>query len=312
MKGIKALFVILIIYSAAQAQDSTMLKLQQHGKTILSRQPDSLRLEAQVSFRLELDSLLSSTQDTLLPLDSLKNLSVLYTPDSSVRVITWLFPFSNGAYSFYGYLHYFNPTDSSWNLLSLKDRHKEIKEPTARQLDTKNWYGALYYDIIVKDSLINLLGWNGYHNQKNEKIIEVLWFDEEGQPRFGKRVFPEYRSGFQDSVRRVIFQYANDASMSLRYSNVLRQVLEPNENRMAGGMKRVKIRQDLIVFNKLDPIQPMFEGDFRYYVPLTETLQGFYFENGKWLFQDEVIILSEQAPVTGEGSGEINLFPSGK
>jgi hypothetical protein len=77
-------------------------------------------------------------------------------------------------------------------------------------------------------------------------------------------------------------------------------------------MKRVKIRQDLIVFNKLDPIQPMFEGDFRYYVPLSETLQGFYFENGKWLFQDEVIILSEQAPVSEGGSREINLFPSRK
>lgn len=312
MRGFKALFFILIFWGAAQAQDSTTFKLQQYGKMILSRQPDSLRMKAQVAFRLELDSLLNQHKDTLLPLDSLKNLSVLYTPDSSVRVITWLFPFSNGAYSFYGYLHYFNPSDSNWNLLALKDRHKEIKEPTARKLDAQNWYGALYYQLIIKDSLINLLGWNGYHNQKNEKIIEVLWFDEKGQPQFGKRIFPEYRSAFQDSVRRVIFQYANDASMSLRYSNVLRQVLKPNENRMAGGMKRVKIRQDLIVFNKLDPIQPMFEGDFRYYVPLTETLQGFYYENGHWIFQDEVIILSEQAPVLEGGSGEINLFPSGK
>lgn len=312
MKALKALIYILIFWGVAHAQDSTMFKLQQYGKTILSRQADSLRMDAQVNFRLGIDSLLRKQKDTLLPLDSIKNLSVLYTPDSNLRVVTWLFPYNNGAYSFYGYLHYFLPSDSAWHLVLLKDRHMEIKEAPARELTPEKWYGALYYDLVVSDSMVTLLGWNGYHDQKNEKVIEVLWFDKNGNPRFGKKVFPEYRSGFQDSVRRVIFQYANDASMALRYSNVLRQMQKPNENRMIGGMKRVKVRQDLIIFNKLDPIQPMFEGDFRYYVPLTETLQGFLYEDGKWIFQEEVIILSEQTPFAGKGSGEINLFPPGK
>jgi hypothetical protein len=100
--------------------------------------------------------------------------------------------------------------------------------------------------------------------------------------------------------------------MALRYAEVLHEVEEPRENRMIGGVKRVKKRQNLIVFNKLEPIQPMFEGDFKYYVPLSEKLLGFSYDKGQWILLEDVKILSEQAPVVDEARPELNLFPQDK
>jgi len=305
------ILVIFVISFAAcvslQAQDSTLQELKEQGRIILSREPDSARLPVQAEFRTGLDSLLRANQDSLLRLDSISNLSVLYAPDSSLRVITWMFPYDNGAYQFYGFLHY-KSGNNWWKLMELKDEHKSIKEPQKKRLSPGKWYGALYYDMIVHDSLITLLGWNGYHRQKKEKVIEILWFDENQQPVFGKQVFPEYRSNYKENVSRVIFQYANDATMALRYAEVLREIEEPRQNRMMGGTRTRQIRQNLLIFNKLEPIQPMFEGDFKYYVPLSETLLGFLFKDGKWVFQGPVRVLSEQAPQVGEQRPEMNLF----
>ncbi len=309
MRGFKALFFIFIFWGAAQAQeDSTLQELQDQGRIILSRERDSARLPAQAAFKSGLDSLLRATKDTLLPLDSLSNLSVLYAPDSSLRVITWMFPFDNGAYRFFGFLHY-RARSRQWHVVELNDEHKSIKEPQKKRLSPEKWYGALYYEMIVHDSLITLLGWNGYHRQKKEKVIEVLWFDEDKQPVFGKKIFPEYQSNFDEDVSRVIFQYANEATMALRYVEALREIEEPRQNRMMGGTRTRQVRQNLLIFNKLEPIQPMFEGDFKYYVPLSETLLGFLYEEGKWIFQGPVRILSEQAPEVSEDRPEMNLFP---
>lgn len=308
MRKLLVYVILLLAGFSLQAQDSTLQKLQDQGRIILSRERDSIRLPAQAAFKSGLDSLLRATKDTLLPMDSLSNLSVLYAPDSSLRVITWMFPFDNGAYRFFGFLHY-KSASQQWHVVELNDEHKSIKEPQKKRLSPEKWYGALYYDMIVRDSLITLLGWNGYHRQKKEKVIEVLWFNEEQQPVFGKKIFPEYRSNYEENVRRVIFQYANEATMALRYAEVLREIEEPRENRMMGGTRIRQIRQNLLIFNKLEPIQPMFEGDFKYYVPLSETLLGFLYEDGNWIFQGPVRVLSEQAPEVSEERPQMNLFP---
>jgi hypothetical protein len=56
----------------------------------------------------------------------------------------------------------------------------------------------------------------------------------------------------------------------------------------------------------------MFEGDFKYYVPLSEKLLGFSYDKGQWILLEDVKILSEQAPVVDEARPELNLFPQDK
>ncbi|MCF8231216.1 MAG: hypothetical protein K9J27_03425 [Bacteroidales bacterium] len=309
MKNIPLLIIIFIIGLSVQSQDSAIYRLAKMGEKVLSREPDSVRLPVHSKFKSRLDSLIMSHSDSLPVLDSIRNLSVLHTPDSSVRIITWQYPFNNGAYKFYGYLQYFHPGDSSWKIRKLQDHHKEIQEPENAVLKPGQWYGALYYDLVVRDNYITLLGWNGYHNQMNQKVIEILHFNDNGEPVFGKKVFTDYTN---DSARRVILKYSNDVAISLKYDRILREVKKPRENRLMQGYRTEQIKQRMIYFNKLDPIQPMFEGDYRYYVPLSEKMQGFHSKNGRWVFIENVVILSEQPTEEGQGSLDFNLFPDRK
>lgn len=310
MKFTLSLIITIILGLSIQAQDtashvkdSTMLQLKKAGEVVLSRQPDSSRLQAHADFKLLLDSSLVQNPDSLIALDSIRNLSVLTTPDSSLRLITWLFPFDNGAYKFYGYIQYFSPRDSVWHLKKLADKHKKIKNPEKSALTAKNWYGALYYDMIINENFITLLGWNGYHDQLNQKIIDILHFDTSGNPVFGKKVF----SKFRDSVKRVIIEYAEDASVTLEHDLILHQVRVPSENAFMTSTRTKKVKENMIYFNQLDPIQPMFEGDRRYYVPLSEKMQGFYFDDETWVFRDKLIILSKKPPEE-QNMLNLNLF----
>lgn len=289
------------VADSVPGQDSTMYHLKKTGEVVLSRQADSIRLPAHQQFKSKVDSLLKATPDTFLVLDSIRNLSVLTNPDSTLRVITWLFPFDNGAYKFYGYVKYFNPVDSTWQLQRLNDRHKEIENPEISGLSTDNWYGALYYDMIVKEDFITLLGWNGYHNELNQKVIDILHYNEEGEPFFGKDVF----AGYKDSVKRVILEYSEDVSITLEHDLILHEVTRPSENAFMDQPRTEKKKQKMIYFNKLDPIQPMFEGDRRYYVPLSEKMHGFYFSNKRWNFIDKLIILSTKVEEEEDGE-ELN------
>lgn len=275
---------------------------------MLSRQADSVRLPAAQQFRKELDSILLAHPDSLYVWDSVRNLSVLTTPDSAVRLLTWLFPFDNGAYKFYGYLKYRYQADTGWHIQRLNDKHKSIEDPEKEILSPGNWYGALYYDMIVHDSTITLLGWNGYHNQINQKVIDVLSFNASSKPAFGKKIFGDYK----DSARRVILRYANDAVVSLKFDRILREVKRPSENAFMEGSRTEQVKQHMIFFNKLDPIQPMFEGDYRYYVPLTAQMQGFYYENGEWIFVNDLVILSEKVEDNQQSSPTFHLFPGSK
>ncbi len=285
-------------------KDTTMFRLKKSGEKVLSRQADSVRLPAHQLFRTGLDSLMKTHSDSLLQLDSIRNLSVLTAPDSSFRLITWLFPFDNGAYKFYGYLQYFNPSDTSWHVKALNDKHKEIDTPEMTQLRADNWYGALYYDMIIKENFITLLGWNGYHNQLNQKVIDILHFDTLGKPLFGKQVFANYH----DSVRRVILEYSNDVSITLEHDPILHEIEVPSQNAFMTSKRTKQVKENMIYFNKLDPIQPMFEGDHRYYVPLSEKMQGFYFDHGKWVFREHLIILSKDVEETQEETLNLKLF----
>lgn len=308
MKNIFVLTLLLIFGLSSQSQDSTIYRLARMGEEVLSRKPDSMRLPLHSEFKTRLDSLLKAHPDSLPALDSIRNLSVLHTPDTSVRIITWQYPFDNGAYKFYGYLQYFHPADSSWKIKKLQDHHKEIEEPENASLNPRQWYGALYYDLVARDDFITLLGWNGYHDQMNQKVIEILHFDEEGAPVFGKKIFSEYN----DSARRVILKYSNDVAISLKYDRILREIKKPIENRLMEGYHTEQVKQKLIYFNKLDPIQPMFEGDYRYYVPLSEKMQGFRFKNGRWFFIENLVILSEQTGEGGREEPDFSLFPDRK
>ena len=71
-----------------------------------------------------------------------------------------------------------------------------------------------------------LLGWEGNNKFSNKKVLECLYFNNKGEPMFGKSVFESNRM----NKRRVIFEYSKEAYLMLRYNEKMKKLIGINKN----------------------------------------------------------------------------------
>jgi len=235
-------------------------------KTIDKSQNDKERKIANENF---IKSLTKYSNKDLFnaPFDTLgKTISILDAPDKSFRIINWNVYYYKGVYDFYGFILY-KQKDSIY-CYTLIDNSAKMPKPEEVMTTNTDWYGALYYKIIksgtVEDPYYVLLGWDGNDLFTNRKVIDALWFDENYIPNFGKPVF-QFKD--DDLRERVVFEFAETATMELRY--------EPKYN--------------MIVYDHLSPAKPELEGrpdsygsDF--------TFDALKFDDYKWNLIEDVNI----------------------
>lgn len=199
------------------------------------------------------------------PFDSLRRIGRLYSPDYKIRLITWNIPASDGTHACYGFIQCKEKRKEPCLVFLLTDRSGEINNPETSALDHHQWWGALYYDIILKRSkgsrLYTLVGFNPHDRYSNKKVLDILSFGEDQQPSFG---FPVWQTD-EGTRYRMIFEYSPDVVMSLRY--------EPDHK--------------MIIFDHLSPIEPALEGHYRFYSP-DGSYDGFRFRKGIWEYQPDV------------------------
>lgn len=250
-------------------------------KTITFSQNDFDKYEANKRFLLIMEDALDYDRKLLYPFDSLKNLSKLLSPDKMFRIISWQIPKIDGTYEYFGFIQSFNPKQKKYIINQLVDKSIEIISPETQNLDAAHWFGALYYKIIITQSnsklLYTLLGWNGNNPLSRKKIIEILYFRKNGEPVFGYQCFRNYNKG----CKRIIFEYSAEVYMSLKYEK--QSFIIPKNHK-----KKKELNEVLIVFDRLVPIDESLTGNFQYYVPETNILDGFTFQDGKWLFVKDV------------------------
>ena len=204
------------------------------------------------------------------PFDSVQNISRLYSPDSSFRLFTWQIKKDEYIYIQRGAIQ-MRTADGSLKLFGLHD----VSMFTAKPLDSirtvNNWIGAIYYRVILKTfngkKIYTLLGFDDYSVSSNKKWMEVLTFNENGEPVFGGPYF----SFKDDSVKKIKnipvrfnIEYKKEATTTFNYDPEM----------------------DMIVFDELsseteepekkDTFVP--DGDF----------EGFKWQNGQWLHVPKV------------------------
>ena len=91
--------------------------------------------------------------------DSLITISRIYSPDKTFRIFNWLLKKNNNTYEYYAIVHYHNKKRKKYELITLTDNSANIRYPEQANLDAKNWYGGLIYDIayIKKNSAKNYI-----------------------------------------------------------------------------------------------------------------------------------------------------------
>jgi hypothetical protein len=262
------------------------------------------------------------------PFDSLKYISILSSPDKRFRIITWMILKDDGTYEYFGFVQSFSRRKNDYEVYPLTDMSETMDSPENKVLDHKNWYGAVYYDIILTrdggNRYYTLLGWDGNNPLVRRKVIEVLTLRSNGMPRFGQSLF---RYG-QPHLKRVFFEYSSLATMTLRFekqhytvrkerifvkdkkkpayqkkkkkkkNNLINRLFQgrripgesagPSRRSERKSYREVRKSEEMIIFDNLIPTDSSLEGQRQFYVPEGNVVNALRFDGGKWRLVDDI------------------------
>jgi len=241
-----------------QAYRDTLITL---GKKFINDDNDLERKNANYAFIKTLVSALKIPNSFLFNFDSVKTISVINSPDNRFRIFSWHIINSDGSYRFYGTVQM--NTGGSLKMYPLEDYSPLLKNPEDSVTDNRKWYGAQYYKIIpvyAPKPYYVLIGWKGNTVESTKKVIDVLSFNE-GKPELGRHVF----DGNGKTRDRVVFEYARQVSMLLRYI--------PEQN--------------LIVFDHLSAPDGRSKGKPETFGP-DLSYDGYKLKDGRWTYVEDL------------------------
>lgn len=203
------------------------------------------------------------------PFEALPTVSKLYPQDSSFRIFTWQLKKDEYMYYQKGAIQMKTP-DGSLKLFPLFDASMFTGKPQDSLRTRKNWIGAIYYRIIQKEfngkKYYTLLGFDDYTVSSNRKWMEVLSFDDNGEPVFGGQVisFKNDTTKLKPVLNRFDIEYKKEARTLFNYNPEM----------------------DMIIYDHLvsESDQPTRKETF---IPDGD-FEGFRWENGQWVHVDKV------------------------
>jgi hypothetical protein len=220
---------------------------------------DSLKKKVNDSIVLLMNQTLQLAGSFDYPFSRLTKMGKITSSDGKVRIYTWNLPWADGTNAYFGFLQYKTARQGEIRLTFLNDRHSAISRPEHSTLKPDQWFGMLVYEIVPVKSgpslYYTLLGLDNENLFISRKIIDVLYFSDQGEPWFGKDIFH-----YQNTLcSRVSFPYSSRVKMTLTWNPKLK----------------------MIVFDHLSPDNPSHSGNFTFYGP-DFTYGGMRFENGQW------------------------------
>jgi len=210
------------------------------------------------------------------PFDSLQTISKLYAPDSSFRIFTWQIKKDVYVFLQRGAIQ-MRTADGSLKLFPLHDVSMFTKKPQDSVRNANNWIGAIYYRIIQKNfngkNIYTLLGFDDFTINSNKKWMEVLTFNEKGEPVFGGPYFSFKNDSAKVSKKqadRFYIEYKKEASTTFNYDSSLNMIV-----------------YDHLISETEEPARKesyVPDGDY----------EGFSWTNGQWLHVPKVFTTTMQ------------------
>jgi len=268
IKRLHILFIVMLAGFSAKAQQN-MHKLEVFQDTLIKISNaahaevfDENKLSINGRFVKTLVDALKTPNSFNYPFDSLKNVSVIKSPDQAFRILSWYLQLENGTYRYYGAIQ-MNTNNGPLKLFPLIDQTENMNDPNIIT-DNQKWFGARYYEIIPVTSgsrlpYYVLLGWKGNNQSTTKKVIEILYFNKDNLT-FGAPVFDGKEL---KAKNRMIFEYTKSNAMFLK------------TDKKAG----------MIVFDHIAPFDPEMVGRFEFYGS-DGTFDGFKIIGGKLKFQE--------------------------
>lgn len=242
----------------------TKLNEARQFKTIKDQHPYIQEFEEILREMMTYDETFTHNFDTLARL-----ISTIKSPDGTFRIFNWNMEYGEyKEHKYYCLIMKKDPKSGDFVIIELFDHSEDYYyEAEFKALTDKKWYGCLYYEIVPIEkgfkTQYTLLGWDGKNNMSNQKIIETMKFHKKDAVKFGEAMF---KSDDDKTKRRVIFEYTEDAVMSLKHSKTK--------------------KEEMIVFDHLSPISPAVDIPSWYAPDLS--FDAYILQNGKWVYVKDV------------------------
>ncbi len=227
---------------------------------LIDNYDDIVRLRINDSIHLILNEYVKSDSVFYHRFTNLRYLGQIVSPDSLIKIITWNLVLEDhpGKYNCYFIRKQGKGKENLVYDLSASYDDKMVSTDTL--YTRSNWYGSLYYDIrpfvFNNTHLWVLLGIDYGNPEISRKIIDVLSFSTDGSLVLGKKWF----ISDEKKSYRVVFEYASNAMMSLRFRS-----------------------DSSIVFDHLVPFSASHKDDRQFYGP-DYSFDAYDYENGIWKF----------------------------
>ncbi|MCG8410461.1 MAG: hypothetical protein MI739_04155 [Bacteroidales bacterium] len=271
MKSVKIFLLVCFSFSLNNliAQDLNVLKekeaiVKEYFAKLALEKNDKNKEKINKDILNEFRLALKQKESFYYKFSPLKNIGIINSNDKKVRIITWNLAFSNGTHKYFGFIQY-KKSKRQIRTYELFDNSENIKNPEYAILGNANWYGALYYRIIVNKykgkTYYTLLGADLNDLFTHKKIVEILHFDKKENVVFGDKVFKNRNK----ALTRIIFEFNAQAKMVLSYNK----------------------KMEMIVYDHLSPSDPRFVGQYEFYGP-DFSYDGLKYEKGIWNTYKEI------------------------
>lgn len=203
--------------------------------------------------------------------DSLITISKLYPSDSSFRIFTWQVVKDDNYCRQKGFIQ-MKTKDGALKLFPLIDYSEFISDYDSITTHS-HWIGAIYYRMIEKkyqnNTYYTLLGYDENDVRTARKWIDLLWFDHDDIPVFGKKnafIF-ENDSIKKPSQQRFLLEYRKDGRARIQYDEEL----------------------DMLIYDHL--VSETNEPQKKYTLIPDGDYEGFRWINGSWQHVSKVFDL---------------------
>jgi len=290
MKNIISIFILLLSISSSAKKEQIDFSFKNEidslirFSTAIQTGNDLSRLIANQKFEEFLRKVLNDPTSIDYDFSKIKCLSIINSPKKKekFRIYTWVMKLGNDDYNYFGFTQYQrNKKNKLKNFVyKLNNKSKEIGKDELSKLDSNNWIGCVYYQIIApekrKDQTHVLIGWDGNNWRSTKKIIETFSFNNKGEISFGEKVI-RYNLGTDKrpkvvSKARLIFEYNGEVSMTVSYNSNLKK----------------------IIFDHLMPSDPKLADLYFTYAP-DFTYDALKYEKRKWIHSSDVDVRNQEA-----------------
>jgi len=193
----------------------------------------------------------------------LSRIGVRSSDDQHIRIFSWHVMDDSENYRYFCFIQV-RLKKGKMELFALQDNFKAQQGVYRTDQTMASWYGKLYYSIVTqkvkRKTYYTLLGLDFNNSRSNIKSVEVMTIHR-NKPRFEKEMF----FNGNDRVDRLVLEYSKQVAITVRY--------EPSI--------------DLITFDHLVPLHPIYENNFEFYGP-DGSFDGLKFEDGTWILQNDI------------------------